>query len=215
MRQLIVICFAALALPATAQASQYALKPHHHCKAHYVRKLERVKVKKHGQVVRVKEIFCVHIVPKAPSNTTTTTTTTASTPPTPAPTPAPQPPAKAVHAEISLWDPINTANPEFEKPKSGYRFIAIELRLTNVGSETINDNANIDTNVVGTDTQVYTTSFNERKGCTDFAYGSFTLSPGASVSGCVVFELPEAVKAAKVQFGLNGNVEDKWSIEGR
>lgn len=74
----------ALAFPSAASAStvrKYVLKhpKREHCKAHYVKKVERVKVREHGKLVKVKETFCVYQVPK-PAPT-----------PGPAPTPAPMP----------------------------------------------------------------------------------------------------------------------------
>jgi hypothetical protein len=115
---------------------------------------------------------------------------------------------------VAVWDPINTSN-EFEKPKAGQRFIAVELHLTNISSRVIESDADLDTTVIGTNSQTYTAVFVERANCTDFASGGFTLSPGAKETGCVVYELPEGVKAATVQFGLDLNVESSFSIEGR
>jgi hypothetical protein len=88
------------------------------------------------------------------------------------------------------------------------RPIAVELSLTNMSGETISSDANSDSVVIGTDGQSYTFALGvERKGCSDFAYGSFTLSAGAHDVGCVVYELPTGVQVAKVQWGLNGEVE--------
>jgi hypothetical protein len=57
----------AFACPSAAQAKtvdQYVLKAHHHCKASYVKKVERVKVKKHGHARFVRETFCVRAASK-------------------------------------------------------------------------------------------------------------------------------------------------------
>jgi hypothetical protein len=43
---------------------QYVLKPHHHCKAQYVKKVARVKVKKHGHTRVVSETICVRLASK-------------------------------------------------------------------------------------------------------------------------------------------------------
>jgi hypothetical protein len=76
-RTALIFALAALAFPAAASAStgkQYVLKhpKHEHCRAHYVKRVEQVKV--HGR--RVKETFCVYQAPKpaptlAPMPTTT------------------------------------------------------------------------------------------------------------------------------------------------
>ena len=70
-----------LAVPAGASAQQYVLKhpKREHCRVHYVRKVETVKV--HGR--KVKETVCVYHAPAAPV-----------TPPAPAPEPT-SPPASA------------------------------------------------------------------------------------------------------------------------
>jgi hypothetical protein len=59
--------FIAFACPSVARATaveRYVLKPHHHCKAHYVKKVARVKVKKHGRIRLVSETFCVRLASK-------------------------------------------------------------------------------------------------------------------------------------------------------
>jgi hypothetical protein len=217
MRSYVLAVLPLLALldsPGAAQASQYVLKPHHSCKAHYVRKVERVKVNRHGHVKRIKQTFCVHVVPKPPTSSTTTTTTATPTPtPAPAPTPSPAPtPAKPLAIEVTTYEgvgggSINVENPEYNKPQAGKRFVAVGLSLTNVGRTTISSDANLDATVIGSDSQSYTFALGvERKGCTDFSYGSFTLTPGAHAVGCIVYELPEGVKIAHVQWndGLPG-----------
>ncbi len=202
-RLAIVVLSSWLILAAPAAAKKRAL----HCKRGYVAKT--VKQHKRGHVVKVAK--CVkkrathspvaHSVP-GPSIPTSE--------PTPAPTPAPvtaSEPKPSLKLEILMrfWDPINVEEPEFNKAKSGYRFVAVELSLTNVSSETVSSDANWDTTVIGTNSQSYTATFAERKGCTDFGgvLGPFTLAPGAHEIGCIVYELPEGVKIAKAQWNDN------------
>ncbi len=202
--------------PGAAQAKK---PPTLHCKHGYVKRLVTVKEHKHGHVIRVKATRCV----KAPApSSKTISVTSGPVPIVPAPTsvpppvPPPAPKAPALEITVSVWDPINVENPEYEKPKTGKRFIAVELSLTNTSTSTVSSNANLDTSIIGTDSQTYTAVFDERKGCSNFSYGDFTLSLGAHEVGCVVYELPEGVKAAKVQFGLElGVVEQSFSVEGR
>ena len=73
-----------LAAPACATAAphhKYVLKhpKREHCKAHYVKKVKRVKARRKGRVVRVRKTFCVWVAPRK-----------AGTPVQPTP-PAPQP----------------------------------------------------------------------------------------------------------------------------
>jgi len=82
-RTALIFALAALTLPAVASAStgkQYVL-PHpgrERCKAHYVKKVERVKVHKHHKTVEVKQTFCAYTPPPQDTMTPTTTFVSAS-----------------------------------------------------------------------------------------------------------------------------------------
>jgi hypothetical protein len=88
-----------LAFAGSAQAKQYVLKhpKREHCKAHYVRKVEHVKKREHGQLVKVKETVCVYVTPKTSAKAKT-------------PSPATAAPVRAVHLKAHL-DPSFTRNP--------------------------------------------------------------------------------------------------------
>ena len=207
----------AVLLPATLGFGSVAAQANKpltlHCKHGYVKKLVTIKEHKRGRTVKVK-------VPKCVKKRRSATTTPAAAPPPPAPTPAPATPKPTPKPEpleirMGVWDPINVENPEYNKAQAGKRFVAVELSLTNISSATVSSDANLDAVVIGTDGQSYTFALGvERKGCSDFAYGSFTLSPGAHQVGCVVYELPTGVQVAKVQWGLNGEVETTRSFGG-
>jgi hypothetical protein len=98
-------------------------------------------------------------------------------------------------------DPATPAT-QFDAPSSGDRLVAIRLNLTDRGPGTIDSDADGDTSFVGSNGQVYTPSFDDVQGCTNFDYGEFTLFDGESETGCVVFELPEAVGISRVAFTL-------------
>jgi hypothetical protein len=89
----VVALLAMLALPTTATASQYVLKhpKHEHCRARYVKKIEKIKV--HGH--RVAKTVCVYHAPQQsaaspPPEQPTPTPPPAWTPPVPAPAPVKQ-----------------------------------------------------------------------------------------------------------------------------
>lgn len=190
MRRLIstlIVVSSALAPSAATASQQYVLKHprHEHCKPHYIKGYRwitkgRREVK---QTICVKEYVAPKVAPKA---------------------------ASKLQVVVTTWDPINVENPEYTQAKAGQRFVAVELTLTNGTASTISSNANVDTTVVGTNGQVYSFALADRRGCTNFNYGDFTIAPGASETGCVVYELPEGVTVAKVQFELNGEVRS-WS----
>jgi hypothetical protein len=92
-----ILAIAALAIPVGASASvrQYVLKhpKREHCKAHYVKRVERVKVREHGKLVKVKETFCVSQAPKPA--------------PVPMPTPALMPTITSISAFTSVSPPFH------------------------------------------------------------------------------------------------------------
>jgi hypothetical protein len=55
-----------LALTGTAGAKQYILKhpKREYCKAQYVRKVEHVKRREHGRIVKVRRVACVYVAPR-------------------------------------------------------------------------------------------------------------------------------------------------------
>jgi hypothetical protein len=111
-----------------------------------------------------------------------------------------------------IVDPATGAN-EFYTPNAGDRFVAVEMTLQNPGTATVNDNANSDTTVIGTDSQAYTADFDSVAECTNFSFGEFTMLPGGSEAGCVVFQLPVGVNVKAIQFIFGGNSADvaQWT----
>jgi hypothetical protein len=105
----------------------------------------------------------------------------------------------------SITNPA-TGSDEFNQPDPGDYLIAVQLELADAGNATVSDDANSDVTVFGSDNQTYTPNFDTVTGCTDFAYGSFTLAPGTTASGCVVFEMPLGVNPQQVQFTLDNGV---------
>ena len=78
-----------------------------------------------------------------------------------------------------------------------------------------NDDADNDVTIIGSDNQSYTDDYNSVSECTDFNNGSFTLAAGESTTGCVNFQLPDAINASKVQFtpgsGFSGSTGE-WLV---
>jgi hypothetical protein len=144
--------------------------------------------------------------------------------PPPPPPPPPKPTPLDVHdfngnvlaITVSVFaDPATPAN-QFSGPSSGNRLVAIEEHLTGRGPGTVSNDVNNATSLVGSNGQVYTASFNGVQGCTNFAYGAFTLSGGESETGCVVFEVPTGVSIARVKFTLTAGYGDtvQWIATG-
>jgi hypothetical protein len=96
-------------------------------------------------------------------------------------------------------DPAQGAT-EFNTPNAGYRFVTTLFTISNTSSSEITENANNDTNVIGSNNQTYTADFNSVSECTNFSFGEFQLAPGESSTGCVTFQVPVGVSVVKVRF---------------
>lgn len=111
-------------------------------------------------------------------------------------------------------DPAQGAD-QFTTPDAGNRFVAAKFQIVNNGTAAFSDDANGDVTLIGSDNQSYTADFSDIAGCTNFSSGQFTLASGASATGCVNFQLPNAVKASKVQFQPNSgfsNNTGEWLV---
>jgi hypothetical protein len=112
-----------------------------------------------------------------------------------------------------LVDPATAASGS-GLPDSGYRFVAVDVTLSNPNtSGTIEGDANYSTTVTGSDGQTYSADYGTVSGCTNFAYGDFQIPPSDSATGCVVFELPTSVTVQSVHFTLAPNYLDtaEWN----
>ncbi len=96
---------------------------------------------------------------------------------------------------------------------TGYRFVAVEMTLSDSGGGEIEGDANFSTTVLGSDGQTYTADFGTASGCTNFIYGLFTLLGGDSSTGCVLFQLPTSVVVQAVDFSLAPTYLDTASWE--
>lgn len=103
-----------------------------------------------------------------------------------------------------------TAGANSGLPDAGYRFVAVELNLSNTGPSNgeVDSNANLGLTVVGSDGQTYSADFGTVSQCTNFTFGEFQLPTGDTATGCVVFQLPTAVTVASVRFSLDAGYLD-------
>lgn len=100
-------------------------------------------------------------------------------------------------------------------PDAGKRFVGAKFLIANAGSGSLSDDANNDATLQGSDQQSYTSDVNAIAGCTNFSEGQYTLAPGASVVGCVTFQLPTGVTAARAQFNISsgfGGQTAQWEV---
>lgn len=113
-----------------------------------------------------------------------------------------------------VMDPATSDN-QYITADAGKRFVAVKLQIQNNGQASYQDDANNNVTLIGSDNQSYTADFDPISGCTNFSNGEYTLAAGESATGCVVFQVPNGVKAAKVQFqtisGLSSST-GKWLV---
>ena len=181
-----------------------------------------------GLILLIVIITSVGSSPKATVNTTAVTTKTSSTSSASSSTSG----AKAVATVAKVGDTLNIGGSkglavtlqqivdpasgadQYTTPDAGKRFIAVEVKIVNNGSGAYNDDANSDVTLIGSDNQSYTADFDDVSECTNFNDGSYTLAAGESATGCVVFEVPDAITAAKVQFQTVSGDEStgEWTV---
>ncbi|MFI5035329.1 MAG: DUF4352 domain-containing protein [Acidimicrobiales bacterium] len=115
----------------------------------------------------------------------------------------------------ALIDPAQAAD-QFTTPDPGKRFIGVKIRILNVGSNQITDDANLNATLVGSNGQTYSADFDSIAGCTNFNSGQYQLNPGQSATGCVVFQVPKAVSITDVEWspdgGLGGGNFGDWTV---
>jgi hypothetical protein len=99
----------------------------------------------------------------------------------------------------AVQDPA-VGSDQFDQPDAGNRFVAAKFTL--VGKTgAFSDDANSDATLIGSDSQTYQPDFDNVNGCTNFNSGSFTVTPGETSIGCVVFQVPSAIKVKQIQWG--------------
>lgn len=111
-------------------------------------------------------------------------------------------------------DPATGAD-QFTTPDAGNKFVAAEFSIKNTGTQTYHDDANNNVTVIDSSTQAHTSDVNSVSDCTNFNLGEYTLAPGDTESGCVVFQIPQNASVSKAQFldnEGNGN-GGEWTIQ--
>lgn len=159
-----------------------------------------------------------------PSTTTTTTTTTptnsaattssntTSTPPSTASSNTQTVhdvagDALAVHFE-GLVDPATSATIYFS-PYNGYRYVAVELSVTNLSAAPLTNDPTSSTTITGSDGHTYVGIYDALSDCSNLAYANYTMAPQSNLTGCVVFELPLAIQVTSVQYSLSFGAVDE------
>lgn len=100
---------------------------------------------------------------------------------------------------VRIIDPAEGTD-EYNTPSASKHLVAVDVKIVNDGTSAFQDNANNNITLIGSDNHKYTNDIDSVSECTNFNYGDYTLSAGSGTTGCVVFQVPNGVSAAKVQF---------------
>jgi Domain of unknown function (DUF4352) len=109
-----------------------------------------------------------------------------------------------LEVRITVTQIIDPAPPkdEFFTPEGGARWVAVELRLVNVGTTVYDDSPGNGASLIDNKDQSYTETFAETSACRYIGTG-LKIAAGDRRVGCLVFEVPERVKPRKFQMTLD------------
>lgn len=123
--------------------------------------------------------------------------------------------------DVTLTQVINPATGKQGPPTddsgkpNGSNFVAAMLTIKNTGGSPLQDDANNNAVMVGSNDEDYATDLHSVTDCTNFDEGVYRLDPGESVRGCVVFVLPKGIAPAKFTFTPSSGFADdfgEWLI---
>jgi hypothetical protein len=102
--------------------------------------------------------------------------------------------------KVTLLAVVDPAQPSssFLKPKKGNHYVAVELRLTNVGEANYNDSPSNGAVLIDKSDFQYESSLGE----VEPDLGSPIIAPGDSRVGFITFEVPDGTKLRLFQFTL-------------
>jgi hypothetical protein len=113
---------------------------------------------------------------------------------------------------LKVVDPAKSDD-GFSEPKAGNRYVAIQVRLENVGTIAFSDSPSNGAVVIDAKDQSYSASiFDEVKP----AFGSVKIAPGDGRVGFLTFELSKRAKLRSFQFTLDsgfGPESGQWSLQ--
>jgi len=97
-------------------------------------------------------------------------------------------------------DPASGAN-SYSNPAKGSHFVGVKLRIHNTATTSYQNNANNETTITLSNGKKLHADYNPIADCGNFDNGQITLKAGASSTGCVTFQVPEAQKVTKIGYG--------------
>lgn len=122
-------------------------------------------------------------------------------------------PGLMVAVTVTKVVPQATPSNQFLHPKTGFRYVAIELQLHNVGQAVYDDFPSNGADLIDDQGQQYSSTFGEV--AEGVKLSSVSVTTGDTRKGVILFEVPEQVRLAKFQFGLNSGFarqKGEWMI---
>ncbi|MFB9527416.1 DUF4352 domain-containing protein [Nonomuraea roseola] len=101
-----------------------------------------------------------------------------------------------------------TSANSFLKPKTGYRYAAVQVTLNPTGQAVYSDAPSNGARLIDSEGQQYDSTVSQVSEGPSLG-GSVTVSPGDSRKGVIVFEVPEKAVLVKFQFALNSGFADQ------
>jgi hypothetical protein len=114
---------------------------------------------------------------------------------------------------VKVIDPAQGAS-QFNVPDTGKRFVGAVFTIKALNGSPQNEDANNDAAVIGSNGQTYTADIDDIVGYTNFSNGSIHVAQGETTTGAVVFQVPDGIKAVRVQWsaasGFGNTVQ--WNV---
>jgi hypothetical protein len=102
---------------------------------------------------------------------------------------------------IELVDPAPSKDDIFT-PEAGNKFVAVQIRLENIGSEVYSDSPTNGAVIIDTEDQQFRATFEDTSAGPGFG-GSATITVGDKRVGYITFEMPASAKPRIFQFTLS------------
>lgn len=114
---------------------------------------------------------------------------------------------------VQVVDPA-TPKDQFLTPSDGSRYVAVQVRLENIGSAVYSDSPENGFKIIDSSGQQFASTFAEISAGPGFG-GTATINTGDTRMGFITAELPNSSKPAKIQFALDsgfGPQAGEWSV---
>lgn len=118
--------------------------------------------------------------------------------------------------QVTLTKVVDPSTPtnEYSKPDAGKRFVAVQLRITNKGSDAYHQDPQLLAKVKDALGQIYSVDFGSDTTAGPSMDSGLNLAPGDSTLGYLVFQVPTGQKIVTVQYTLSmlGGAVAQWTI---